>query len=571
MKRDEQKLNYSSSRFANIKIIWQDWIILCLLIALMSAVFFIAYYKFNYKYVRLTIIHNDVLSGQILPETIIDDKNPLEQGYEGGMSYMASQIKAIREKNNNKDIESYDLLLDTGNTFFGGGVNKNEIINNGSMVVNLMNQLKFNASVIGSTEFDYGVQTLKDLSQKANFPFLGANVVYKNKKEIPEFLKPYTIINYPSVRVGIIGLINPNILKLSYPGLMDEIEFMPIMEVTKHYIQELKNKRVNFIIIMSSIWNTAEEIALATRYDNDINLIVSSSKYGDQFEKPLYVGSIPIIKISRSAKYLGAMEFIIESSKNKIVSNEWKLYPINSKHLIPDDKISSIISSNMHILQKEYLGRTLGHSLVDMGYEIAKEGVFGNFVCDMVLKETNADVVFINSGTLKGINKGPITIGKLAKSIPYTNYIYTAKMKGSTIVNLLAHSFDNSRSVGILQIAGLRLKYDLSAPVGRKVFDVKISGNDIDLDKYYNIATIEFLINGGDGHHLFKKAEEVKNHNVTLNKLVFEYIKNNDTVVAFHDGRMENIAEIKNEEHEVTTRDIASKKILSPNKKQGQL
>ncbi|MBF0300291.1 MAG: bifunctional metallophosphatase/5'-nucleotidase, partial [Oligoflexia bacterium] len=476
------------------------------------------------------------------------------------------QINAIRVQNN-RGMESYNLLLDTGNTFYTGGNNKEEIVNNSNIFLSLMNQMNFSATVVSNSEFDNGITPLKNLSQKAGFPFLGANVVYKNVKDIPDFLKPYTIINFSSLRVGIIGLVNPNILKLNSPGTIDEIEFLPVMDVAQKYIQELKNKRVDIIIIMSSIWNTSTEIALANKFDKDINMIVSSTPHEEQFEKPIYVGSIPIIKVPRKGKYIAAMEFVIGSKNKEIISSDWKLYPINSKRLIPDDKIASIINSNMQLLEKKVLERKIGYSLVDMTYETVKEGVFGNFVCDIVLGETNADMVFINSGTLRGFNKGYITVNKLSQSIPYTNNIYTLKLKGDIIKNILEQSFENYKERGILQLAGVRLKYDLEAPAGKRVSDIKISGNDLDLNKYYNVATIEFLINGGDGYNLFKRGEEVKKLNITLNKVVFDYIKDQENVMSHIDSRMLDVANLNKEEQNMFVgRNIASEVVTFENK-----
>ncbi|MBF0360532.1 MAG: bifunctional metallophosphatase/5'-nucleotidase [Oligoflexia bacterium] len=541
----------------------KDEIVFISLIILLISVFFIVYYKFNDKYIKLTVIQTDVLFGQIFPETILNEKNPQIEEYEGGIAYIGSQIKSLRENsNNNKEVESYNLLLDSGNTFFGGGSNKNEKINNGNMFVTLMNPLTFNASVVGNSDLDHGIQGLRGISQKADFPILSGNIVYKNTKEIPEFLKPYTIINFSSMRIGIIGLTNPNILKLSESaiGLSNEIEMLPILEVSKKYIQELKSKRVDFIIVLSSIWNTGTEIALASRHDKDINLIVSSTQHEDQFNKPIYVGSIPIIKIPRNSKYIGAMEFIIEGNHKKIVSSDWKLYPINSKRLIPDDKITSLINSNTQMLEKRVLERRIGYSSLDMPYETTKEGIFGDFVCDIVLNEVKPDIVLINSGTLRGFNKGPITLNKLKNGIPYTNNLYTLKLKGEIIKDILDYSLDNSKLVGILQVAGLRLKYDANAPKGEKILDLKIAGADLDLNKVYTVATIEFLLHGGDGHVLFKKAEEIKKLNITVNKLVFDHIKNNESVVAALDGRMMNInnsIKENEEENSMITRGIA--------------
>ncbi|MBF0300990.1 MAG: hypothetical protein HQK51_19940, partial [Oligoflexia bacterium] len=45
----------------------RDEIILSSLLVLMLSIFFVVYFKFNDKYIKLTVVHTDVLFGQIFP------------------------------------------------------------------------------------------------------------------------------------------------------------------------------------------------------------------------------------------------------------------------------------------------------------------------------------------------------------------------------------------------------------------------------------------------------------------------------------------------------------------------
>ena len=83
----------------------------------------------------------------------------------------------------------------------------------GYPMIDALNNMNFNAYVIGNHEFDWGLDKIAEYKDgnltngEANFPFLGANIIDKKTNEIVDFLEPYTIIEKKDVRVGIIGLI----------------------------------------------------------------------------------------------------------------------------------------------------------------------------------------------------------------------------------------------------------------------------------------------------------------------------------------------------------------------------
>ena len=47
------------------------------------------------------------------------------------------------------------------------------------------------------------------------------------------------------------------------------------------------------------------------------------------------------------------------------------------------------------------------------------------------------------------------------------------------------------------------------------------------MDKKYNLATIKFLFDGGDGYDMFVKNDSYKEYN-SPQEMLFEYIKNNN-------------------------------------------
>src|SRR4030042_603786 len=95
----------------------------------------------------------------------------------GGIAYLAAKVDKLRK-------EKPSLFLAAGDMIQG---NNWANLFQGESVIELMNEMGFDAMVLGNHEFDFGQEVLKKRISEASFPILGANV------KGMEGLKPYVI------------------------------------------------------------------------------------------------------------------------------------------------------------------------------------------------------------------------------------------------------------------------------------------------------------------------------------------------------------------------------------------
>lgn len=105
------------------------------------------------------------------------------------------------DKNYNSDNS---LIISSGDMFQGSYYS---YYSKGKDLIKMMNDFSFKSMTIGNHEFDWGIDALKELSDIATFPFLGANILNKNNNEILPFVKAYTIVNVNNLKLGIVGAI----------------------------------------------------------------------------------------------------------------------------------------------------------------------------------------------------------------------------------------------------------------------------------------------------------------------------------------------------------------------------
>jgi len=116
-----------------------------------------------------------------------------------GMGYakMASIIDQYKALNSNT------LVLDAGDTIHGQTFST---LVSGESIIELMNNIGYDAMTTGNHDYNYGYSRLQQLSKQATFPILAANVLDKDGNYVFE---PYTIKEIAGIKVGIFGIATP--------------------------------------------------------------------------------------------------------------------------------------------------------------------------------------------------------------------------------------------------------------------------------------------------------------------------------------------------------------------------
>lgn len=142
--------------------------------------------------VRLTILHTNDVHSRIDPFPMDGTPN---QGL-GGVAKRAGLIQKIRQEAQNV------LLLDAGDIFQGTPYFN---MFGGSVEMQLMSKMGYDAATIGNHDFDNGIDGLAQQMVHANFPLLVANYDFSNTVMKGKTL-PYKIFKKQGVKIGVFGL-----------------------------------------------------------------------------------------------------------------------------------------------------------------------------------------------------------------------------------------------------------------------------------------------------------------------------------------------------------------------------
>ncbi|NQV41693.1 MAG: hypothetical protein HQ506_04995 [Candidatus Marinimicrobia bacterium] len=193
-------------------------------------------------YLKIHLLFTNDLHGGIAPSKawFMNPEFPPDLG--GGAS-MFTYVKEIREQAAAEGSEV--LLLDGGNIFQGTPLG---MADSGRAMIDWMNLMEYDATVIGLQEFMFGIENIAALDEQAQFPFLSANLSSDNYSPQPNLIK-----SFQGVKLGIFGLTTANTPSKLLPEQTRGVEFSREIHSAKVQVQTLRNQGVNCIIGLSHL------------------------------------------------------------------------------------------------------------------------------------------------------------------------------------------------------------------------------------------------------------------------------------------------------------------------------
>jgi 5'-nucleotidase / UDP-sugar diphosphatase len=407
---------------------------------------------------------------------------------QGGIAYLSLRAAELRKEKPSLLLAAGDMIQgDTWANLFAG-----------KSSIEVMNAMGVDAMVVGNHEFDFGKAVLAKRIDEARFPVLGANVTGFDP------LKPYVIRELGGLKVAIIGIVTEETPSATHPSNVAGLQFLPVVKTVQQYVTQLRDK-VDLIIVLSHIgYNADMELAAAVK---GIDVIVGGHSH-TKAVKEIVVGQTVIVQAWEHGLVLGVLDVTFESGR--ITSVRDRLENITPASMKKDEKVTAIVENYAGQVRAS-MGKVIGAALVDLNAENARtdESNMGNFVADIIRKESGAETAIINGGGLRtSIMKGPVTVGNIYSVLPFNNYILSIRLTGQQIKDALEYGVSGiaAKEGRFPQVSGISFTYSPARDTGKRIGTIMIAGQPIDLIRRYTVATNDFLAAGGDGYQVFREA-----------------------------------------------------------------
>ena len=446
---------------------------------------------------RIQLLHTDDIHGRLDSDIVGGGTASFTSG---GMATLASLVARQRAR-----APERTLLVDGGDAWQGTFISN---ANKGAAVTQAMSLMKYDALAVGNHDFDWGQDVLAQRTTEASFPFLATNVV-DAKGKLPTYLKPYIVKDLGIAKVGILGITNPQGNTIIKASSVTGLTFLPPAKAIQPFLSELQ-KLADIIVVVAHI-GSADAAQLA-RDVPGIDVIVAAHDH-TPLQTARVEGRTTIVDAGAYTQYLGRLDMIVDPATHKMKDavRAGELIPIAASNTVtPDPEIGAIVEAHKSEAAK-YTSRIVGTIQSDLDAPRDESGL-GNMITDAFVAYGrqmgwNTDVAFYNAAGVRApLKAGPVTYGQLYEVLPFGNTIVNVDLTGDQLRGVLE---DASGSAGRLQIGGGSWVYRFTNSAGSRVLDATIAGQPLDPKRIYHVATIDYLLLGGDGHTWFGKGTNV--------------------------------------------------------------
>jgi 2',3'-cyclic-nucleotide 2'-phosphodiesterase (5'-nucleotidase family) len=491
--------------------------------------------------VKLNIFHTNDLHGRANPyKTTRLENGKYDELFKtiseevGGLAEIAGIVNEEREKN-----PEGTLLLDAGDISTGTPVSD---FFNAEPMMKAMNQMNYDAMVIGNHEFDKGKDSLKSLLEQAEFPVLASNLVDREEAEKQLPYEPYILKEINGVNVGIIGLTTPDILSQINQQDRNKIDILSPVETANEKIPEMREKGAEFIIALSH-QGIDKDRKLAEKVEG-IDLIIGGHCHTEteEFEK---VNDTLIVQAGGYGEKLGQVEMILsrdDSGMIEVNAAESRLIPVTGD--IPKDPDVESVLESYNDKVADFLEKVVGESEVDLinaNYRVNREGTnLANFFTDTVREETGAELCLFSNSSFRGtINSGEVKVKDIFTAFPWDDGLSMVTMDGEQLKNVVERGL-TSEAV-LVTPSGFEIKYDPGKPKGERIVEMKTDkGEPIETDRTYKVATRNFLLRykGAPGPFEYIKQEPLHD---SCQDIIIKRFESDIPVNSQLDGRIQRI------------------------------
>lgn len=457
----------------------------------------------------------------------------------GGASAIYGYVESLRSKHPDNIIctDGGDCLQGQPVSYYYNYVNT-EVPN---IVCSMMNEMHYDAAVIGNHDIETGHNVYDKWVRNCNHPVLAANMVDDITGE--PYLKPYTVIERQGIRIAILGMVTPTIDNWLPVSLWSGVHFENMVECAKKWIPVIKEKESPHLIV--GLFHSGLEGGIESYHglENSTRLVAENVPgfdlilYGHDHKHAVNTyrcaanGKRVLTAAPTSCgSRIVEVKILLTIKENKIVGKKMfaRTPPVDGS-VHPDSILMEMEYDSDRREALEWLNEEIGELSEDLHEKDAYFGPcpFISLIHQLQLEYSKADISFAAPLSFDSVlHKGKITVRDMFNLYRYENYLYTLRLSGEEIKNILELSYDrwvntmtspddhimrlayvlnNGTRLGFENLAfnfisagGIKYAVDVTKPFGEKVCITELlDGTPFCLDKEYRVAVNSYHGNGG--------------------------------------------------------------------------
>lgn len=407
------------------------------------------------------------------------------------------------------------------------------------LAAEMLNYMKFDAANLGNHDIETGRAVFERWASDCNFPVLGANIIDTSTEK--PFFEPYAVYERDGVKIAVLGMITPAIPIWLAESLWQGLRFDDMETTARHWMEVIRKKEKPDVIVgLFHAGQNAHTLGDAYRENASVEVAVNVPGFDvvlmghDHMLESRKVAnvqgdSVLILNPANLGNYVAEVELTIVKKGKKLIDKT-----INGRVVSMDDfEVSQVFMDEFkeeESIVSEFVSKKIGNISQTITTRDAYFGssAFVDLIHSLQLAISGAQISLAAPLSFDAfIAQGDITVGDMFNLYKYENMLYTMRLQGKELKNLLEMSyalwtnqmtsptdhllfirkdiykgktryrFQNS-SFNYDSAAGIIYTVDVTKPEGEKVTIYRLAdGTPFDEEAYYTVAMNSYRGNGG--------------------------------------------------------------------------
>ncbi|MDG2174660.1 MAG: bifunctional UDP-sugar hydrolase/5'-nucleotidase [Gammaproteobacteria bacterium] len=426
-----------------------------------------------------------------------------EHGWMEGMSpdQGASNLVQLWQEQEGYSEDGPFLVLSGGDNWTGPAISTWV---QGESMVDVMNAMHYNASAVGNHEFDFGLDAFAQRADEADFPYLGANIHWRENGEVPQDvgILPYTIVQVNDLSIGIIGLTTTSTPFVTNPDNVSGLLFTEYERAVRETLTKMSGTDLQFIIAHVCM----AELETLLKKISDLGIDLIGGGHCNELEAREIGGTVVLGGGFHFTSYAKA-SFTFDIEKKELTA---KNFGTARNRGASSDSIIEKVVSKWADSASEILDEVIAIST----REIKRGEELEQLIINSWLNAyPNADIAVTNRGGIRAdLPRGEITFADVVSILPFDNTIVSVRVTGQVIQEAIAQG-------------GRPILAGLERSSGRWI--LTRTGEELLPGQEYTLLLNSFMYAGGDNFkHIAQANPDGFDTGVNFRQPFVDWLKN---------------------------------------------
>ena len=487
----------------------------------------------------ITILQTADIHGQLdtHQELFVEDREIVFRE-RGGIAVIKTIFEEERKANPGRTI-----IVDGGDLIQGSGY---AAASKGRIFSYIVKKMNYDLLLPGNWEVVYGKDIMMEVMNDYNTQVIAQNMRHEESGD--QLFPPYWIKEIDGIRIGFVGINDPDIPFRQAPSYSKGILFNDIDNSVEEVINKVKfDEEADFIILLTHI-GLAKQVALANNPISRHADYIFGNDTHERVREPIEGKYAKVVEPGAFGSFVGKLTLHFE--QGNLVEDQYELIETDPVRYPANKEMQELIDKKKSPYSKE-LESVIGSTAEPLYRYLIVENAMDNMITDAMRWKTGVDISLSNGfrfgNPIVPQNGEPaqITRNDLWNMLPIDDYVKTGKVSGSQLMEWLEKETHNvfaqnptERFGGwFVRFSGMEVRFNSTAEKGNRVKSVLINGKPLEINKMYTISACTREGDPDDMLCRMRNVQDVETQPFTMHEAVMEYLEKFSPVSPIIDGR----------------------------------